>query len=80
MLAVADEGYLLDNRGSDAGARLAALAAIFDPWTFDHLHRLGLRPGSRVWEVGAGGPSVTAIGLLGPPGSAGDAESLKSDS
>jgi len=60
--SVADEGYLLDNREADAGARLGALAAIFDPWTFDHLGRLGLRPGSRVWEVGAGGPSV--IGWL----------------
>jgi SAM-dependent methyltransferase len=55
---VADEGYLLDNREADAGARLEALATIFDPWTFDHLGRLGLGPGSRVWEVGAGGPSV----------------------
>jgi SAM-dependent methyltransferase len=55
---VADEGYLLDNRDADAGARLGALAAIFDDWTFDHLGRLGLGAGSRVWEVGAGGPSV----------------------
>ena len=55
---MADEGYLLDNRDADAGARLGALAAIFDDWTFDHLGRLGLGAGSRVWEVGAGGPSV----------------------
>jgi SAM-dependent methyltransferase len=55
---VADEGYLLDNRAAQAGARPAALSAIFDPWTFDHLDRLGLGPGSRVWEVGAGGSSV----------------------
>jgi SAM-dependent methyltransferase len=55
---VADKGYLLDNQASDAGARLAALSAIFDPWTFDHLDGLGLGPGWRVWEVGAGGPSV----------------------
>jgi len=57
-LTVAEGGYLLDNPGNDAGARLGALAAIFDPWTFDHLHRLGLRPGWRIWEVGAGGTTV----------------------
>jgi SAM-dependent methyltransferase len=55
---VADERYLLDNRDADAGARLAALATIFDDWTFDHLRRLGLGAGSAVWEVGAGGDSV----------------------
>jgi SAM-dependent methyltransferase len=67
---VADEGYLLDNREAGAGARLDALAAIFDHWTFDHLRRLGLGPGSRVWEVGAGGPSVIRwlAGRVGPDG------------
>jgi protein-L-isoaspartate O-methyltransferase len=54
----AEDGYLLDNRQTEAGRRLAALATLFDPSTFRHLTALGLGPGWRVWEVGAGGPSV----------------------
>jgi SAM-dependent methyltransferase len=34
------------------------LAAIFDPTTFRHIDDLGIGPGWRCWEVGAGGPSV----------------------
>jgi SAM-dependent methyltransferase len=56
----AGEGYLLDNRQSGAGARLAALGALFDRWTFDHAQRTGLADGWRVWEIGAGGPTVPA--------------------
>lgn len=55
---MADEAYLLDNQDPDAGTRLGALSDIFDPWTFDHLDRLGIEPGWRAWEVGAGGSSV----------------------
>src|SRR5215217_8216005 len=51
----ADDGYLLSER---AGRRLAALASLFDASTFRHLSAVGLAPGWRVWEVGAGGPSV----------------------
>lgn len=43
-----------------AGRSIEALASLFDPWTFDHLSRIGPAPGWRVWEVGAGGPSVPA--------------------
>jgi SAM-dependent methyltransferase len=53
-----DDGYLLDNRQSAAGRRLAALSALFDGSTFRHLRELGLGAGWRVWEVGAGGPGV----------------------
>ena len=55
---MSDDGYLLDNRQTEAGRRFAALAELFDPSTFRHLTALGLGPGWRVWEVGAGGPSV----------------------
>lgn len=55
-----DEGYLLDNGEPAAGDRLAALASLFDPWTFRHLRQLGVADGWRCWEVGAGGPSVAA--------------------
>lgn len=52
------DGYLLDNRARDAEARFAALSALFDPVTFRHIEALGIAPGWRCWEVGAGGPSV----------------------
>ena len=52
------DGYLLDNRAAEAGARLHALAAIFDPTTFRHFDALGVGEGWCCWEVGAGGPSV----------------------
>jgi SAM-dependent methyltransferase len=57
-VVVSDEGYLLDNRQVQAGSRFDALAALFDPTTFRHLGALGLGPGWRCWEVGAGGRSV----------------------
>lgn len=50
--------YLLDNRVVEAGDRIAALSALFDPVTFRHVDALGIAPGWRCWEVGAGGPSV----------------------
>ncbi|MGH3345211.1 MAG: methyltransferase domain-containing protein [Carbonactinosporaceae bacterium] len=53
-----EERYLLDNQQAEAGERFDALSALFNPWTFRHLEALGLAPGWRVWEVGAGGPSV----------------------
>jgi SAM-dependent methyltransferase len=53
-----DEGYLLSNRQREAGTRLGALAALFDVSTFRHLDALGVGPGWRCWEVGAGGRSV----------------------
>jgi len=55
---MADDGYLLDNRNAGAGARLDALAAVFDPVTFRHIDALGITGGWRCWEVGAGGPTV----------------------
>ncbi|MFE2377083.1 methyltransferase domain-containing protein [Streptomyces sp. NPDC059398] len=54
----ADHGYLLDNQQSEAGVRFRALAELFDPVTFGHVDRLGIGPGMRCWEIGAGGPTV----------------------
>jgi SAM-dependent methyltransferase len=53
-----DRGYLLDNQQAEAGTRFDALAALFNPSTFRHFERIGIGPGWRCWEVGAGGPSV----------------------
>jgi SAM-dependent methyltransferase len=55
-----DGGYLLANRRAEAGQRFDALAELFDASTCRHLVAVGLAPGWRVWEVGAGGPSVPA--------------------
>jgi SAM-dependent methyltransferase len=55
-----DEGYLLDNRQSQAGTRFQALSELFDPSTFAHLTRLGVTDGWGCWEVGAGGGTVAA--------------------
>jgi SAM-dependent methyltransferase len=65
-----DDGYLLDNARTEAGQRFAAMAELFDPWTFRHLEAAGVRPGARVWEVGAGWPSVPAwlAARVGPSG------------
>jgi SAM-dependent methyltransferase len=52
--------YLLDNQQAEAGQRFEALAALFDASTFRHIEALGIQPGWRCWEVGAGGPSVPA--------------------
>ncbi|WP_329030384.1 MULTISPECIES: methyltransferase domain-containing protein [unclassified Streptomyces] len=65
-----DHGYLLDNQQSEAGIRFGALSELFDPVTFRHVDQLGIGPGMRCWEVGAGGPSVP-LGLaerVGPDG------------
>ncbi len=56
--AAHDDGYLLSGDGTESGDRLAAIAALFDPSTFRHMDDLGLAPGWRCWEVGAGGTSV----------------------
>ncbi|MEP7193162.1 MAG: methyltransferase domain-containing protein [Actinomycetota bacterium] len=53
-----DKEYLLDNQQSEAGQRFDALSQLFNPTTFRHVQAIGLAPGWRVWEVGAGSPSV----------------------
>ncbi|WP_370415497.1 methyltransferase domain-containing protein [Streptomyces fradiae] len=50
--------YLLDNAQPEAGDRFDALGALFDSTTFRHIAELGIAPGWRCWEVGAGGTSV----------------------
>lgn len=52
--------YLLSNDAPEAMDRFTAFATLFDPATFRHLDGLGLAPGWRCWEVGAGGTSVVA--------------------
>ncbi|WP_433053181.1 methyltransferase domain-containing protein [Dactylosporangium sp. CS-033363] len=65
-----ERAYLLDNAQPEAGARFGALAELFDPSTFRHFEALGIGPGMRCWEVGAGGPSVPGwlAARVGPEG------------
>jgi SAM-dependent methyltransferase len=53
-----NERYLLDNQQAEAGKRFDALSDLFNPSTFRHFQKLGITAGWRVWEVGAGAPSV----------------------
>ena len=53
--------YLLDNRATAAGARFAALSALFDDNTQRHVDALGIGPGAYCWEVGAGGPTMPQL-------------------
>jgi SAM-dependent methyltransferase len=67
---VSSDEYLLDNRAVEAGDRIAALSALFDPVTFRQVDALGIARGWRCWEVGAGGPSVPRglAARVGPEG------------
>ncbi len=62
--------YLLDNRLDGASTRLAAIAGLFDPVSFHQLGATGVAAGWRCWEVGAGGPTVSAwlARTVGPTG------------
>lgn len=50
--------YLLTNAESETAERFAGLEVVFDPVTRGHLKRLGLAPGARCLEVGAGSGSI----------------------
>lgn len=63
-------GYLLDNARAEAGERFVSLAELFDGVTRGHFDRLGVRAGSRCWEVGAGGSTIpeALAAAVGPTG------------
>lgn len=50
--------YLLTNAERETADRFTGLDAVFDPVTRSHLTRLGLAPGARCLEVGAGSGSI----------------------
>ncbi|WP_037668631.1 methyltransferase [Streptomyces griseus] len=64
------DGYLLDNRQTEAAERFTAFATLFDPTTFRYLEGFGVGSGWRCWEVGAGGTSVVSwlAKKVGPTG------------
>jgi hypothetical protein len=62
--------YLLTNAELETVDRFAGLEAVFDPVTRGHLTRLGLAPGARCLEVGAGNGSIARwmADQVGPAG------------
>ncbi len=65
-----DGGYTLDNAWVEARRRLSVLEAAFDPMTIGNLEEIGVRPGWRCLEVGAGGGSIARwlCDRVGPTG------------
>ena len=55
---MSSDRYLLSNDAPESMDRFTAFTTLFAPATFRHLDGLGLAPGWRCWEVGAGGTSV----------------------
>jgi len=53
-----EASYLLANAELETADRFTGLEAVFDPVTRMHLTRLGLGPGARCLEVGAGSGSI----------------------
>ncbi|MEV7191775.1 methyltransferase domain-containing protein [Streptomyces sp. NPDC093510] len=67
---LSDHRQLSGSRQSGTRSRSEAFADLFDPTTFGHIERLGIGPGWRCWEVGAGGTSVISwlARRVGPTG------------
>src|SRR5262249_59444910 len=63
-------GYVFGNEGKEAPTRFAALSALFDPGTKQHIEARGLRRGWRCLEVGGGGGTIAAwlASRVGPDG------------
>jgi len=55
-----EQTYAFDNALAMQRERLDMLEALFDPGTMRHLEALGVAPGWRCLEVGAGGGSIAA--------------------
>lgn len=53
-----ERSYLLTNAEPETADRFSGLEGVFDPVTRGHLTRLGLAPGARCMEVGAGSGSI----------------------
>jgi SAM-dependent methyltransferase len=54
------QSYAFENAAPDQVARLRALESVLDPGSIHHLDRLGVAPGWRCLEAGAGGGSIAS--------------------
>lgn len=52
--------YLFDNADDEAGRRFSAMSRLFDPGSMRAIMACGLSTGWSCWEVGAGGPALSA--------------------
>jgi SAM-dependent methyltransferase len=70
MTAVTDAAYSLDNAWEHARRRLQLVERCYDPGTMRRLAAIGIAPGWRCLEVGAGAGSVTRwlCDTVGPAG------------
>jgi SAM-dependent methyltransferase len=55
---MSDRPYLMGNAHPQTAARFDGLERTLDPITIHHLTRIGVRPGARCLEIGAGGGSI----------------------
>lgn len=71
MSAPSDTRYVFDTATSIERRRLRALTDLLDPFTFRKLTEIGIGPGWRCLEIGAGTGSVAAwmVERVGPTGS-----------
>ena len=53
-----DAGYLFDNASGETPTRFAGLEGLWDESTIRYLSKVGVGPGWKCWEVGAGGGSI----------------------
>src|SRR3954453_13315159 len=62
--------YLMSNEHPETAGRFAGLERTLDPVTIGHLSRVGVGPGARCLEIGAGGGSVARwlAARVGPGG------------
>jgi SAM-dependent methyltransferase len=62
--------YILDKQKEEARKRLSLIARIEDPGTIAHLLEIGVRPGWRCLEVGAGAGTIASwlLSRVGPGG------------
>ena len=70
--------YILDRSWAPERRRLTLQEQSLDPMTFDHLERIGVQPGWRCLEVGAGAGSVVSW-LAGRVGASGKVVALDID-
>ncbi len=67
---MAESEYLLTNANPETADRFGGLESTFDRLTIGHLSRLGVAPGGRCLEIGAGGGSIACwmAAQVGPTG------------
>jgi precorrin-6B methylase 2 len=58
VVAMSESAYLMSNAHPETAARFDGLERTLDPVSIGHLSRVGVNPGARCLEIGAGGGSI----------------------